>query len=89
MRKVETKPDKRLGTGTQSEDLKLREEGAPTKGRQGAYTPFQSQVLVAILSGSHSLILFFFATSGQQLGLAPTLSPWASITKDDLLPYTG
>jgi hypothetical protein len=33
--KVETKPEKRLGTGTLNEELKLREEGAPTQGRLG------------------------------------------------------
>lgn len=52
--KAETKPVRRLGTGTQSEELKLREEGAPTQGKPGAPTPFQSQVWVAILSAPES-----------------------------------
>lgn len=84
--KAETKPVRRLGTGTQSEELKLREEGAPTQGKPGAPTPFQSQVWVAILSVPESNP---FPLCPPQLGRSLTLSPWASITKDDLPPHTG
>lgn len=88
--KVETKPDKRLGTGTQNEELKLREDRAPTQAGQELPPhcfPEPSQ-------GSHTFsptALPFppLPTSGQQLGLALTLSPWASITKDGLPPQTG
>lgn len=48
--KVETKPDKRLGTGAQNEELKLKEDRAPTQvGQELPPTAFQNQVKVAIL----------------------------------------
>lgn len=78
--KVETQPEKRLGTGTLNEELKLREEGAPTQGRLGALPLHRAKSKYSYFQ-PHDLALFPLPTSGQQLGLALTGSPGLALPR--------
>lgn len=81
MSKVETKPEKRLGTGTLNKELKLREEGAPTEDRLGALPPFRAKSGYSYFQPYELSLFPPLCTSGQQLGLTLTVSPGLALPR--------